>query len=201
MYIPYFIPPLLFEMLTEVQQNQVEKLYLRDIGKLRIVAKGFFQEDNLVHDALQITYTKIIQIVEDGNSKILNMPTGYFVRMTKNICIDILRKKDREDTVSLHAMTEETPKEIEIEDKTIQILETIVHEEGYRKIIGYIQALEERYRAPLELKLLDNLSEKEIAQTLGLPLSTVNINIYRGRQILQERIKGDKTYENKYRKI
>ena len=201
MYIPYFIPPLLFEMLTEVQQNQVEELYLRDIGKLRIVAKKYFQDENFVKDALQITYTKIIQMIESGNTKILNMPTGYFTRMTANTCLDMQRKNDREDTVSIYTIADENEKEMEIEDKSVQIAEAMIQNESYNKILGYIKELEERYREPLELKLLDNLSEKEIAQTLGLPLSTVNANIYRGRQILQERIKGDQEYENKYRKI
>lgn len=201
MYISFILPPLLLASLNEEEQDQVEQLYARDIDHLRILAKSFFQDENLAREALQITYTKIIQMVEAGNSKILAMPTGYFVRMTKNICIDMVRKKDWEGTVSIHTMMEEGPKEIEIEDKTIQILETIVQEEGYRKILGYIRELDERYRAPLELKLLDNLSEKEIAQTLGLALTTVNANIFRGRKILQERIKGDKSYENKYREI
>jgi RNA polymerase sigma-70 factor (ECF subfamily) len=49
-----------------------------------------------------------------------------------------------------------------------------------------VNHLDEKYRSVVAMRLADDLAEREIAEALGLPLSTVKIRIFRARRQLRE---------------
>ncbi len=52
-----------------------------------------------------------------------------------------------------------------------------------------VAALHEKLRVPLLLKYRENFSEKEIAQALGIPVSTIKSRLYRARRTLQKALR------------
>ena len=48
--------------------------------------------------------------------------------------------------------------------------------------------LPEQFREPVILRYVEELSYKEIATRLDLPVSTIETRLYRGRQLLQEKL-------------
>lgn len=57
-------------------------------------------------------------------------------------------------------------------------------------VVSALHQLEEIHRAPLMLFYLQELSYKEIAEVLGLPMGTIMSRISRGKEILRARLQG-----------
>lgn len=58
-------------------------------------------------------------------------------------------------------------------------------------VLAALQALKEQYRAPLMLFYLEELSYREIAQTLGVSIGTIMSRLSRGKAMLRKRLEGD----------
>ena len=92
------------------------------------------------------------------------------VTAVKNTALDMLRKNRREEALP--------------EDWDPPAPET--GESGYRYLVSLIRALPEGYRRVLELKCVEEESNREIARRLGLKESTVATRVLRGRALLAE---------------
>ncbi|WP_026692929.1 RNA polymerase sigma factor SigW [Peribacillus kribbensis] len=110
----------------------------------------------------------------------------WLFRIATNLCIDRLRKKkpdyyldaeiagtDGLDMYSQIASDTESPEE---EVESMEVQETIQKE---------ILKLPEKYRSVIVLKYIEELSLKEISDTLDLPVGTVKTRIHRGREALR----------------
>ena len=61
-------------------------------------------------------------------------------------------------------------------------------QEEYRYLISLIRSLPENYRRVLELKCVEEQTNREIARRLGMNESTVAVRVMRGRTMLKERL-------------
>ncbi len=64
--------------------------------------------------------------------------------------------------------------------------ESLISEEG-RRLLALAQSMPEGYREPLLLRCVQGLSYQQIGEILGLPPTTVETRIARGRRMLRER--------------
>src|SRR5436309_4394244 len=55
-------------------------------------------------------------------------------------------------------------------------------------ILGVVRALPEAYREPLILRLVEGMTGPEIAERTGLTHGSVRVNLYRGMQMLREKL-------------
>jgi RNA polymerase sigma-70 factor (ECF subfamily) len=51
-----------------------------------------------------------------------------------------------------------------------------------------IAELPEKYRVPLVLRFLEDLTYQQIAEVMELPVSTIETRLYRGKALLQKRL-------------
>jgi len=68
-------------------------------------------------------------------------------------------------------------------------LKSLIDKENQSMVNTHINALQPDYKAALVMHYYANMSNEEIAQSLNLPLGTVNSRIARGRDALREKIK------------
>ena len=61
--------------------------------------------------------------------------------------------------------------------------------DGYQYLVSLVRELPESYRRVLELKLVEELSNREIAKHLRIRESTVSSRVMRGRAMLQKRLR------------
>ncbi|WP_237070480.1 sigma-70 family RNA polymerase sigma factor [Pseudoalteromonas aliena] len=94
--------------------------------------------------------------------------------ITKNTIIDYYRKRENYD---------ELPENI-VEERDDYVEEN--HQDIAKCIVPLLQELPEKYRIPLELSELEEISQQDIASKLGLSLSCAKSRVQRGRHKLRE---------------
>lgn len=133
-------------------------------------------DPNLAKDVLQVTYLKASQAWEKLKNP--QKSKAWLWQIARHSLIDFYRKRLKEKKVDREWLTQHN-------------LRTI--EEGNERLIdlaNYIPKaltlLPEKYREALQLTEIEGLSQKELAQRLGLSYSGAKSRIQRGRQKLKE---------------
>ena len=116
----------------------------------------------------------------------------YIYRIATNLAISEIRKKKRRKLLSLTSFFQtENPDAQDFnppDDKSLPD-EDLIEIERSRTIEKAIATLPDKYRAPIVLREIQELSYEEIAQILGLGLGTTKSRISRARALLREKLK------------
>lgn len=116
----------------------------------------------------------------------------YIYRIATNLAISEIRKKKRRRLLSLTSFFQTEDAEAqEFHPPDVKLLpdEDLLENERQRTIAKAISTLPDKYRAPIVLREIQELSYEEIAQILGLGLGTTKSRISRARALLREKLK------------
>lgn len=67
-------------------------------------------------------------------------------------------------------------------------IENIISQIGYRELIGLVHSLSSAYRNVFNMYVIDGFKHEEIAEALGISVSTSKTNLLRARKKLQEHV-------------
>lgn len=102
---------------------------------------------------------------------------GYLATMARNMAIDFIRKHRREELTALLQDIEAGPEEEEKEKSRFykgetesEVEQTVIREMSVKQALEMLKPSE---RQVVSLKVLGELTFKEIAQIMGIPLGTV----------------------------
>lgn len=117
----------------------------------------------------------------------------YIYRIATNLAISEIRRKKRRKLLSLTSFFQNDDSSDAQEfhppdDKSLPD-EDLIENERNRTIEKAIATLPDKYRAPIVLREIQELSYEEIAQILGLGLGTTKSRISRARGLLREKLK------------
>src|SRR5215213_4243242 len=116
----------------------------------------------------------------------------YIYRIATNLAISEIRKKKRRKLLSLTSFFQNEDSDAQEfhppDDKSLPD-EDLIETERSRTIEKAIATLPDKYRAPIVLREIQELSYEEIAQILGLGLGTTKSRISRARALLREKLK------------
>ena len=152
-------------------KERLEQIF-RDYYQL-IYRVAFSQVKNHA-DAEDITQEVFLKIIRhDMRYQSMEHERAWIVRVTINLCRDLLKSKWHKTSVSMEEVSEaqrgSCENFTEIQDDLWAVLQ-----------------LPEKYRNCLYLFYYEDYSIKEIAQSLEMPENTVKTNLKRGRQALKE---------------
>ncbi len=133
------------------------------------------------------------------------IPTNAFItwlsRIAVNRTIDFLRKqKSKNQTVSIDephmndSQDSETTLKGIIEADEIDPEEDFIKRETSELLYSFLQRLPEDYRDIMIMRYFDQLSYKEIAEKMQLPLGTIKARLYRGKELLRVMLRNKKSY-------
>jgi RNA polymerase sigma-70 factor (ECF subfamily) len=124
-------------------------------------------------------------------SFIKSFKLGYsFYTWLHRICINLsINYLKRQKFVIPESQFEEEASPLEKEAITEDPLSLLIQKERERKIEQTIDSLPPKYKAVFILKVYEDLSYEEIAQTLKISLGTVMSRLFRARERLQKLLK------------
>jgi RNA polymerase sigma-70 factor (ECF subfamily) len=145
----------------------------------------FYGNYELAQELTQETFLRCYQFLKsyDPDRKF----STWLYTVAKNLCIDELKKQRAAHEVPL----EDVLPAVDAKDREgavvkNQQLECIRREEDF-KLLEALQELPAAARTVLLLHYFQGLSYQEISETLGLPVSTVKIRIFRAKKSLLEK--------------
>ena len=96
----------------------------------------------------------------------------WLIRVTVNVCKDVLKSPWRRRRISLEALPDQP------------VFDAPEQGELYQAVL----ALPEKYRVVLDLYYYEELSTREIGQVLGLRQTAVTTRLFRARDLLKQRL-------------
>lgn len=135
-------------------------------------------------DLAQEAFSKIYLVLEKYDSSRPFFPWMY--KVANNVIYSHLRnQKNKNQEISLDKVIDFSPL---IPNRDTHPEEYSTSRETQRLVQQAIAELPEKYKVPLVLKYLEDLSYKSIGEILNLPVTTIETRLYRGKILLQKRL-------------
>ena len=155
---------------TEQDQRRFIKLYKAYEKKVYLTALHFLGDPTQAEDAAQQTWVQLLRSWDRVRTLSWSRAGGYVAAVARNAALDVLRTERQAEPFPENW---DPPAREECQEE-------------YAYLVSLILALPENYRRVLELKCVQELSNREIARRLKLKESTVASRIMRGRAMLRE---------------
>jgi len=169
------------EIAKKVQSGEIEPFGIlaeRYEGKMMRYARRFLFGYEDAEDLVQEVFLKAFVNMQSFDAARKFSPWIY--RIAHNEFINAIKKKSREplpffsiDTLLPHFVSDEKADDEASRKETREMIEKCVHK------------LDPKYREPVVLHYLEELSYKEIADILRIPVATVGIRLKRGKDMLR----------------
>lgn len=150
----------------------------------RICYRFFNNEDDAL-DASQEVFIKVIQNIDSFECK--SMFKTWIYRITLNTCLSISDRKKRERDGILKYLTDWIGN-LSFFDVESEVIEKEEKELNHQILQESIIKIPEKYRVPLILKDLEDLSLERISEICEIPIGTVKSRLNRARIMLMEKI-------------
>jgi RNA polymerase sigma-70 factor (ECF subfamily) len=161
-----------FESLVRRYQRQVANLIYLTMGNRDDV-------DDIAQEVFIRVYRSLPKFKFDASF------FSWLYRITRNLCIDEIRKRKIRRVLSLDYLTEDTLEKNRKSKDYTMASDSVLTEEKQQVIESALQRLKPEHREVLVLREYQDLSYDEIAETLGLRLEAVKSRIFRARMELK----------------
>lgn len=145
----------------------------------------FFNNEEDALDASQEVFIKVIQNIDSFECK--SMFKTWIYRITLNTCLSISDRKKRERDGILKYLTDWIGN-LSFFDVESEVIEKEEKELNHQILQESIIKIPEKYRVPLILKDLEDLSLERISEICEIPIGTVKSRLNRARIMLMEKI-------------
>jgi len=110
---------------------------------------------------------------------------SWMYKVASNVCYNAMRKGKAQQEVPLDKVIEFSPL---VARRDVQPEEYYERRETQELVRQAVAELPDKYRLPLVLRYMEDLSYRQIAEIMDLPLTTVETRLYRGKALLQKRL-------------
>jgi RNA polymerase sigma-70 factor, ECF subfamily len=135
----------------------------------------------LVEDLLQETFLRVFRALPEfeGRARL----STWICTIAQRVALDELRRRQRSPVLVNDENAPDAVDDTDVErDADRDAADSLVR--------AALAKLPEKYRLPLAYAAIDGLDYDTIATMLGIPVGTVKTNVFRGKQLLRERLEG-----------
>jgi RNA polymerase sigma-70 factor (ECF subfamily) len=137
-------------------------------------------------DADDVTQEVLIRLWKNLDNFNLNAAGSYIMRMTHNLCIDYLRRRNISVNREIDNVFEETYQNAD----DVNNPENIIGQENLnRKLKEAIENLPENLKSIFIMYQMQGMKYKEISMALDIPINSVKVYLMRARIKLQKELK------------
>ena len=169
------------EIVHLIQSGKVEFFSIlidRYGGRIKRYSRKFLSDSEDINDVLQDIFIKAYINIQSFDTK--RKFSSWFYRIAHNELVNALKKRKKK-TLPLFALDVFFPQHFHDNSLSQQ-----VDRQDMQKIIDKcLDQLELKYREPIILYYLEELSYKEIADVMKIPISTVGIRIKRAKELMK----------------
>ncbi len=153
------------------------KIYNEYKYKMLKVIKSYISDEQYAENALQSAFVGIAKNIDTVKRLSDEKKKIYIFKAAKNSALNVIRDEMPNNTVPFNKRHLFTPSYDDVEKKAIQ-------NDTLNRVLQIIRDMDEKYRDVLSLRLLCNLSFKEISIALGVPVTTVKDRYNKGIEIV-----------------
>lgn len=157
--------------------NEIKEIWLPLSDRFYRVAYHILESQEDAEDAVQELYLKLIK-TPDKLSNIQD-PAAYGITMLRNICIDIIRRREKLKSEELHEYMiadASSPDKVATEKDKLRIL------------IHKIDKLPQKQSMVLKMRTIEGLEYDEISQRTGLSQVNIRVLISIARKTLKKNL-------------
>ncbi len=164
-----------------------KKLYNQYSGQMYSICLRYCKDTSSANDALQTGFIRVFKYINQFNGE--GALGGWIRRIIVNAALTQI-KLDRSKFLS--SIENVNPNSFSYE------MDFDFDSFNYDSLLKLLSQLPEGYRLVFSMYVLDDLSHKEIADSLGISEGTSRSQLLRARKMLQEMIKKDDYLINQY---
>lgn len=143
------------------------------------------------YDAEEIT----IQTFSRAFDKLSTYDASYkfetwLLTISKNIHIDILRKRDA--TIRSQISRKDEDRVYKVPDESPTPEDAIIKKQNLDQLLRYIKMLKPHYQQMINLRYFQEMSYKEMTEEVGEPMNNVKVKLLRARRLLADIIEKSK---------
>ena len=157
--------------------NEINEIWLPLSNRFYRVAYHILESQEDAEDAVQELYLKLIKT--PGKFSDIQNPAAYGITILRNICIDIIRRREKRKSEELHeyliADTSSPDRAAAEKDK----LRILIHE---------IDKLPQKQSIVLRMRAIEGLEYDEISQRTGLSQVNIRVLISIARKTLKKNL-------------
>lgn len=167
-----------FEKIHEAFRPKIQRYLARLVG------------EGEAEDLTQEVFVKVSRGLPDFKGE--SQPSTWIYRIATNAAIDRMRKSSffeeaRQDLFDESNKTQ--GRDLWTGEEPPSLEQQLLRKERYECFIEFVQDLPLNYRTVVVLSELEDLTDNEIAEILGLSLEVVKIRLHRGRARLFQELK------------
>ena len=195
------MPDLDDELMKQCQQGNMEAFDLivrrNQVPLVSFIAR-FLDDRDSAEDLAQETFVRMFKAIKRYKSGAAKFSTWMY-HIASNLCKNELRNRGRRGRFFVDSMAPESSSGTESTEEdliatapahvSLQPSNQLEQKEREHAVQSAISELPERYRLPLILRDLQELSYEEISETLNLPLGTTKSRINRARLMLKDKLR------------
>jgi len=164
-------------------QPEFERLALEQLDTLYRVARRLVRDQNQAEDLVQETYLRALRSRNSFELQEFGI-RPWMLRILHNLYLSRGEHESRQP----HAMDEEQLEAAE-DQSSGPLPDSSILENMDERLVRAIELLSEDYRSVLTLWAVEELSYKEIAHTLDIPVGTVMSRLHRARRRLSQQLR------------
>ncbi|GAA4271105.1 sigma-70 family RNA polymerase sigma factor [Aquimarina gracilis] len=143
-----------------------------------------YEAEDITIQSFSRAFDRIETFKEEYNFK------TWLIQISKNIHIDLLRKKNA--SIQSQTTTQVDDSVYKIADDNPTPEDKLITEQNLAQLLLYIKQLKPPYQKVINLRYFQELSYKEIAQNLNEPINNVKVKLLRAKKLLSEIINNKK---------
>ncbi len=170
----------LFVCVRNGEEAAFRELYRRYKHRIFAYCLRIVRDRHLAEDVFQQTFLSVFEHRDQYTGGNL---AGWIYTIARNWAFKAKQRQNRIHTHEIHDM------EAEIDNLPYNPYPSPETQADYAILLDHIAQLPEEYREALELRYIDELPYKDIADILGISESLAKVRVFRAKKLLQKKLR------------